>query len=153
MTGLEVKKILKNNGFSLKSIANLMNETPQNLNSMLSAKDIKTGVLEKIAIAIKKPLYFFYPEIGKNTQSIGNNVVASGKSIVHAPTNVNKHQINDIQIDDKDKLLIEKDERIKEKDAYIAELKEIIRELKSAQNISRKYNSIAAEPSAEYKRT
>ncbi|MDR3094899.1 MAG: hypothetical protein LBU62_09720 [Bacteroidales bacterium] len=39
-----------------------MGETPQNLNSMLNAQDIKTGVVERIASAIKKPLYFFFPE-------------------------------------------------------------------------------------------
>ncbi|GHT16602.1 hypothetical protein AGMMS4956_19350 [Bacteroidia bacterium] len=62
MEGKEVRKILRNNGFSLKAIADLMGETPQNLNSMLNAQDIKTGVVEKIAEAIKKPLYFFFPE-------------------------------------------------------------------------------------------
>jgi transcriptional regulator with XRE-family HTH domain len=148
MTGIEIKRILKNNGFSLKSIADLMGETPQNLNSMLKSKDVKTGVIERIATVIKKPLYFFYHDYSdnnKNLNNIGNNVVASGKSTVLAPTNVDNRQyygdspdVLKAQIDDKDKLLKEKDERIREKDerirekdAYIAELKEIIRELKS----------------------
>jgi|GEM_PF-4982600 len=62
MKGIEVKKKLQSNGFSLKMVAELMGETPQNLNSMLNAQDIKTGVLERIASAIKKPLYFFFSE-------------------------------------------------------------------------------------------
>jgi len=62
MTGIEVKKKLQNNGFSLKTVADLMGETPQNLNSMLSAQDIKTGVVERIAKAINKSLYFFFEE-------------------------------------------------------------------------------------------
>ena len=62
MTGKKIKEILKNNGFSLKYVAEILGETPQNFNSMLNAQDIKTGVLERIADAIKKPLYFFYPE-------------------------------------------------------------------------------------------
>ena len=62
MTGIEVKKKLQNNGFSLKMVADLMGETPQNLNSMLNAQDIKTGTVEKIAKAINKSLYFFFEE-------------------------------------------------------------------------------------------
>ncbi|MDR2293183.1 MAG: hypothetical protein LBE11_06900 [Prevotellaceae bacterium] len=62
MNGIEVKKKLKKSGYLLKNVAELMGETPQNLNSMLNAKDIKTGVIEKIASAIKKPLYFFFDD-------------------------------------------------------------------------------------------
>ena len=62
MKGISVKKKLQNNGFSLKSVAEAMGETPQNLNSMLKAQDIKTGVLEEIAKAINKNLYFFFDE-------------------------------------------------------------------------------------------
>ena len=62
MKGLDVKKKLQDSGFSLKEIAEVMGETPQNLNSMLNAQDIKTGVVERIAKAIKKNLYFFYDE-------------------------------------------------------------------------------------------
>ena len=59
MKGIEVKKKLQNNGFSLKNVAELMGETPQNLNSMLNVQDIKTGTIERIAKAINKSLYFF----------------------------------------------------------------------------------------------
>ena len=62
MKGIEVKNILKRNGFVIKEIAKLMSETPQNINSMLNADDIKTGVLERIANATKKSVYFFYEE-------------------------------------------------------------------------------------------
>ena len=62
MKGIEIKKKLQNNGFSLKKVAELMGETPQNLNSMLSAQDIKTGVVERIAKSINKSLYFFLNE-------------------------------------------------------------------------------------------
>ena len=62
MRGIDVKKKLQKSGFSLKVVADLMGETPQNLNSMLNAQDIKTGVLERIAKAINKNLYFFFDE-------------------------------------------------------------------------------------------
>ena len=73
MKGETVKEILKRNGIALNDLAERMGESPQNLQSMLRASDIKTGVLERIAEAINKSLYFFYDE----TQTInGNNNTA-----------------------------------------------------------------------------
>lgn len=70
MKGETVKEILKRNGIALKDVALAMGKSPQNLNSMLQANDIKTGVLERIAEAINESLYFFF----ENGQSItGNN--------------------------------------------------------------------------------
>lgn len=81
MKGEEVKDILKRNGIALKDVAEAMGESPQNLQSMLKADDIKTGVLERIAGAINKNLYFFFEEgqsiSGNNNTAIqgnGNNL-------------------------------------------------------------------------------
>lgn len=64
MNGNKLKIIIKDLGFSLKEVADLMGESPQNLNSMLNAQDIKTGVVERISVAIKKNLYsFMYNDI------------------------------------------------------------------------------------------
>lgn len=71
MKGEEVKKILITNGYILKDVAAAMRETPQSLNSMLKAEDIKTGVLEKIASAINKSLYFF---LGGNDENMGKTI-------------------------------------------------------------------------------
>jgi SOS-response transcriptional repressor LexA len=62
MRGLEIKKKLKDKGFSLRKTAELIGETPQNLNSLLNAQDIKTGVVERIAKATGLSLMFFYSE-------------------------------------------------------------------------------------------
>ena len=66
MRGDQVKKILVESGFILKDVAEILGESPQNFQSMLSAVDIKTGVLEKIAKAINKNLYFFLDSISEN---------------------------------------------------------------------------------------
>src|SRR5665647_33005 len=66
MRGDQVKKILVESGFVLKDVAEILGESPQNFQSMLSAVDIKTGVLEKIAKAINKNLYFFLDSISEN---------------------------------------------------------------------------------------
>jgi transcriptional regulator with XRE-family HTH domain len=60
MKGIEVKEILQKNGYTLKDVANLMGETPQNFQALLKVEDIKTGVLERIAKAINKNILFFY---------------------------------------------------------------------------------------------
>lgn len=70
MSGKEVKDILLKNNYQLNEIAVLMEETPQNLHSMLKAVDIKTGVLEKIAKAINKSLYFFFQNEDNNQSQL-----------------------------------------------------------------------------------
>ena len=60
MRGQEVKDILINSGYVLKDVATAMGIIPQTLQSLLSVDDIKTGVLERIAMAISKSVYFFY---------------------------------------------------------------------------------------------
>lgn len=63
MSGAEVKEKLMKGGYILKDVADAMGIIPQNLQSLLNADDIKTGVLEKIAQAISKSIYFFYDTI------------------------------------------------------------------------------------------
>ena len=60
MTGKSVKDKLLNSGYVLADVAKEMGIIPQSLNSLLQANDIKTGVLENIASAINKSVYFFY---------------------------------------------------------------------------------------------
>ena len=60
MNEIEVKEKLTKAGFSMADVARLMDETPKNLNSMLRADDIKTGTLDRIALAVNKSVYFFY---------------------------------------------------------------------------------------------
>lgn len=62
MKGLSVKKKLLENGYVLADVAKNMGIIPQNLQSLLMAEDIKTGVLETIAKAISKSVYFFYED-------------------------------------------------------------------------------------------
>ena len=60
MTGKDVKTKLLASGYVLADIAKEMGIIPQTLNSLLQANDIKTGVLENIAKAINKSVYFFF---------------------------------------------------------------------------------------------
>lgn len=62
MNGKTVKEKLIKEGYVLADVAREMGTIPQNLQTLLSASDIKTGVLEKIAQAINKSIYFFFDE-------------------------------------------------------------------------------------------
>jgi len=59
MKGEEVKKILEDDGHQLNELAEKLNISPQNFNNWLGVQDIKTGILEKIAQAIDKNIYYF----------------------------------------------------------------------------------------------
>lgn len=62
MQGVEVKKKLLSGGFVLAKVALAMGESPQNLDILLRAKDIKSGTIERICKAINKTIDFFYAE-------------------------------------------------------------------------------------------
>lgn len=62
MTGEYVKNRLKNSDYVLDDIARTLGITPQNLQSKLRSSDIKVGVLEDIAKAINKSVYFFFED-------------------------------------------------------------------------------------------
>lgn len=59
MNGSEVKKILRSIGVSQAFVAEKMNVSPQVLASMLRTSDIKVGVLDRIAKAAGKDIFFF----------------------------------------------------------------------------------------------
>ena len=62
MQGSAIKKKLMEAGFVLAKVAALIGESPQNLNILLRAKDVKTGTIERICKAINKSIDFFYSE-------------------------------------------------------------------------------------------
>ena len=63
MKGVDVKAKIKKTGFSLKDVAEKMGTTPQALQNILKAEDIKVGVLKSIAEAINKNIYYFFDDI------------------------------------------------------------------------------------------
>lgn len=60
MEGKEVKKLIKAKGFTYRSIANTIGESEMNLHYMLSAADVKSGTLERIASAMGEDVSYFY---------------------------------------------------------------------------------------------
>jgi len=83
MKGVDVKKILKENGYSMSKIATDMGITQQNLDSNLRAKDVSSGVLERICLAIDKPLSFFYgDQFGSNSVEDTQKLIDDTRKVI-----------------------------------------------------------------------
>ena len=78
MTGQELKAKLIEAGKTQKDIADLLGVTAQSLSSVLSAKDVRSGTIEKIAKAIGVRISYMYGEVDKvqNAVATGNGSVA-----------------------------------------------------------------------------
>lgn len=60
MNGEAVKEAFRREGLKQCDVAAMLKVSPQNLNALLSSKDIKSGNLERIARKCKKPITWFY---------------------------------------------------------------------------------------------
>lgn len=63
MTGSAVKQILKNEGIILSDVAARLKISSQNLQSILSAADVKSGTLERLASVLGRSILMFFPEV------------------------------------------------------------------------------------------
>lgn len=61
MTGKELKIKLASVGVTASSIAEKLGISPQAINSTFNASDVKSGTLERIAVALGVDMSFFYP--------------------------------------------------------------------------------------------
>lgn len=83
MKGIELKRILRDNGFSISQLARILDISQQNLSSALSADDVKSGTIEKVAFASGKPVSFFYGEqqsAGSASASGDNSTAVAGNN-------------------------------------------------------------------------
>lgn len=87
MEGLRIKGILRAKGVSLSEIAEKLDTSLQNLSAALRKDDIKTSLLEKIAVAIDEPVSFFYGETPAGSQATasgdGSTAIAGNGNKVH----------------------------------------------------------------------
>lgn len=73
MTGKELKRIILSEGLTVAEVARRLGTSQQNLTCALGKDDIKTGLLERVAEAMRKPLAFFYGESYSTVQTVGDN--------------------------------------------------------------------------------
>ena len=79
MTGEELKNRLKGAHCSITDLARKLGMTQPNLSQALSAKDVKTGLVEDLARVLNLPIGFFFGEDAKC-----NNATVNGDSSVAA---------------------------------------------------------------------
>lgn len=103
MTGKELKLKIDALGITQRSLAEQMGVTPQTVSAILTAKDIRTSSLERIAQVTNKPMSYFYGETN-NAQA----VVSGDSSIAAINSNVNSSEVELLK-----KLLEEKERTIK----------------------------------------
>lgn len=83
MTGKELKQKIDALGITQRSLAGQMGVTPQTVSAILTAKDIRTSSLERIAQVTNMPMSYFYGETD-NAKAVasGDNSVAAIQSTV-----------------------------------------------------------------------
>ena len=77
MTGKNLKEIIELLGITQRKLAELMAVTPQTISAILTAKDVRTSTIERIASVTKMPVSFFFKE-----NADAQNAVASGDSSI-----------------------------------------------------------------------
>ena len=73
MKGADLKDLLRKEGVILSQLADDLGMSQQNLSAAFTRDDVKSGLLEKMARALDKPIGFFYGETFGPVQSVGNN--------------------------------------------------------------------------------
>lgn len=82
MTGKELKTLISNCGVSQSEIARRLGMSHQSFNQCMIVKDVKSGLLEKVAAVLGVDMSFFYPIKSNNAVTSGVNSVAAIQSTV-----------------------------------------------------------------------
>lgn len=88
MTGKHLQDLILAEGYSINKMAQLLGMAQPNLLNLLKHEDVRTGLVEKVAEIMGKPLAFFYGEsFGPISQVSGNNntSVAGNDNTVGSP--------------------------------------------------------------------
>ena len=106
MTGQHILNLLKQEGYSVNKMAEMIGKSQPVLASALKHDDIRTGLLEDIAKAMGKPLSFFYGE------AFGPVSVASGERATSVQVGGDATNVATSADDRLLSLLVSKDEQL-----------------------------------------
>lgn len=73
MRGTDLKDLLRKEGIVLSQLAEDLGMSQQNLSAAFTRDDVKSGLLEKMARVLNRPIGFFYGETFGPVQSVGSN--------------------------------------------------------------------------------
>ncbi len=86
MDGEILRKKIKDTGVPIAEIARKLGQSRPNLSQALSTKDVKTGLVEKLASALNLPLSYFYGDSGTNVIASGEKSMAALNSTITKST-------------------------------------------------------------------
>lgn len=108
MEGKVLKSKIAEINVTQLELAGRLGTTPQSLSSILHAKDVRSGTIEKIAQVLSVPVSFFYGE-GRFQQAVanGNKSVAAINSHISNDTEILKERIKSLEmiIQEKERLI------------------------------------------------
>ena len=114
MTGEDLKPYLNHLDVSYAAVARKLGMEPQGLDNIFKTKDIKSGLLERLAKAYNIPVSYFYEGVVDNPRI---NIHAEGSSAASVNGNATVKIENELateRIRYLEAIILEKDERIKE---------------------------------------
>lgn len=114
MTGKELKERVDALGIAQRKLADKMGVTPQTINAILTAKDVRTSTIERIASVTGMPISFFFKEEADKQSAI---VSGNGSVSVAGNNNVTSNAGDTAVLQERvkmlEKLLDEKERLIK----------------------------------------
>lgn len=118
MNGESIKIVIRRYGKTQTAVAKIIGESPQNLGSMLEARDVKSSLVERIAAALNISIGELYGEANMPISSAS----ASGQSaaIVGNGNNLNANEARLLG------LLEEKDRQIAKQQSQISKLLDML---------------------------
>jgi hypothetical protein len=106
MKGEHLKNLILSEGYTINKMADLIGVAQPNLLMLLKHEDVRTGLVEKDADVMGKPLSFFYGEAYGSVSQTGNNNTQVANNVAG----------NDITVGSPDNklidLLVSKDEQL-----------------------------------------
>lgn len=114
MTGKELKERVDALCIAQRKLADKMGVTPQTINAILTAKDVRTSTIERIASVTGMPISFFFKEEADKQSAIvsgnGNVAVAGNNNVT---SNAGDTAVLQERVKMLEKLLEEKERLIK----------------------------------------
>ncbi len=122
MNGKQLKLQLLKIEPTLVEVANKLGVSKQNLDSKLSASDIKTGLIERLAAIYERPISFFFGEEPQKVTAGNGCAVALGYA--HASVGIDQTEHNElIRLREETRflkhLISERDREIEEKTKWL----------------------------------
>ncbi len=109
MEGKVLKRKIAELNVTQLDLANKLEVTPQSLSSILHAKDVRSGTIERIAQVLNVPVSFFFGDgTGHNAVASGNKSVAAINSSVSSSADVLEERVRSLEA-----LVAEKERLIK----------------------------------------